>query len=282
MAGQEAESHVRVWRREGWPPVVLVGIPRDESRASPWVTHDLLLPEVRERWLPDDDVVSFWLYMPIERTWIDKEVPDRVHREYIEVTPSPRRARPGKKKRQTESTQWLPKTRAEFEKVIGDVAEVIPPGLYRRDVVERVIAAEGKPVDVVWDRYGVAGLVGACLVLDDASKRPGPDRDLLRAAAFHEANHARAIHQGNLEDTPDSTPWVTVVPIDFPKSTWARVDALDAASPPYVEGEYRPWVIDLKRNLRALLKEKGDSMAWAVKEAVEHASHLSPIDERPS
>ncbi len=56
-------AHVRVWRRRGWLPLVLLGAPIDadtalRSATASWET------EVRRSFIPDAPFVSLWLYAP--------------------------------------------------------------------------------------------------------------------------------------------------------------------------------------------------------------------------
>ena len=107
-----------------------------------------------------------------------------------------------------------------------------------------------------------------------------PDGALLRDGAFHLANFMRPLYDGCLEDLPGPTAWVAALPLELPPATWARIDALDAESPPYARETYVPWVINLKRRLRGLLEERGNSMPWVLKDGVQRAIALTPIDEK--
>ena len=264
-------AHLRIWRRDGWAPVVLIGEPTDGDNLGPggvseWVSL------ARRRWLAQDDLLSIWFYWPGAH---------RVHeqqRDYLELSEALRLPRHGSHR---DEGSWQSRSHDELEAAVGGPISQIPGAVYRIDVIEKVLASNGTPVELVWDRYDLEGLARAAITLADrAPERSGEGEWVMRMASQFIGGAARTVDEQSRHSMPMSTGHVTVVHLDLDAEVWERLDAFAAESTTSAKGmdaeAFAQEMRELRVGLDRLLAVDADSPDQDLRQALERAHSFLP------
>jgi hypothetical protein len=268
-------AHVRVWRRPGWLPLVLLGAPIDadsalRSATPSWET------EVRRRFIPDAPFVSLWLYAPDGRPDPTTDLPAApLYLERNEPTSWREHAEPGR------LGEWSERSHDDLERRVGAPVATLPGAVYTRELIQRVLDAQGKQVEIEWDPHDLTGLTEAALLLaDQAASSAENGRAMIEGARFMAAV-ARTVDERSRETMPPSSAVLAVRPIELDTATWARIDALAAEVPAQPAsgkrtGRSREDLARLRSDLERILEERGDAMPWRLREAVDRARRFVP------
>jgi hypothetical protein len=257
-------AHVRVWRRPGWLPLVLLGAPIDadtalRSATPSWET------EVRRRFIPDAPFVSLWLYAPDGRPDPTTDLPSvPLYLERSEPTSWREHAEPGR------LGEWSERSHDELESRVGAPVATLPGALYTRALIQRVLEAQGKRIEIEWDPYDLAGLTRAALLLTDQAASFAADAQIVMKGARFIAAMARTVDEMSRETMPAGSALLAVRPAELDPATWARIDALAAEipaqrAPAQRTAETREDLALLHRDLERILGERGDAMPWRLR-----------------
>ena len=223
LFGRRLPVHLRVWERDGWPPLVLIAAPIDGDRLIQ-VDAEAWQERVRAEFLGGASEVR-WVELWPDHVSASRRDADAV---YLEVRRggdclSFRRAH------RRDRLAWSPISHAEVEKIVGGEVVRIPREVYTVDVVSRLLAAEGRPVVVEWDPWELRELASAVVsVADGASRLSAGDAELALDVACFAARAARLVEERTREAAPESTSVVTIDPARLPADIWRRLDEVAA------------------------------------------------------
>lgn len=267
--------HLRVWERPGWPPVIVLGAPVDGGSGLPATSggwEDLALGSR----LADVRYRSLWVHLPYRAQPAFTSMSEYLERDMVTKPAALMSAQP----------PWVFRTHADLEAAVGGTVARYPGPLYTVDVIERVIRAGGKPVEVAADLWNATGLFDAVVALDEQAEREtGEDQRIMAEAARFIAGRARGFDQAHRRAMPESTDAVLVRSVEFNAQTWEVIDRLAE------QERQEPWdsdhdavVADLTRRrdeLRGLLGRRGDDLPWRFKQALDRAVRFLPplLDE---
>jgi hypothetical protein len=258
VPGGRLPVHLRVWTREGWPPVVLIAAPIDGDRT---------IQVDAEAW--HERVRSEFLAGASEVRWVELW-PDHLSAARLDVDAVYLEVRRGeaclsfRRRHRRDRLTWSPITHAEVEKMIGGDVVRVPRAVYTLDVISRLLAAEHQPIEVEWDPWELRELASAIVGVADGALRLAPqDSRLAHDAARIAARDARLVEERTRETSPASTSSVTIEPVSLPADIWRRLDevaALDrlpASEPPA-----------LRDGVERMLAQRGDEMPWRLRESI--------------
>lgn len=272
-------AHVRVWRRPGWLSLVLLGAPIDvdsrvRSSTPSWEA------EIRQRFLPDAPFLSLWLYTPDGQPdpLADGAAP-ALYLERGEPTSWRGHAEPGR------LGEWSERSHEDLERRVGAPVATLPGAVYTRELIQGVLDAQGKQVEVEWDPHDLTGLTGAALLLADQAASSAEDGPPMMEGARFIAVAARTVDEQSRETMPPASAVLAMRPIELDAATWARLDALAAEVPAQLAPAKRTALarqdlLLLRRDLERILDERGDAMPWRLREAVDRARRfIPPVDD---
>ena len=266
LPGGRLPVHLRVWEREGWPPVVLIAAPIDGDRT---------IQVDAEAW--QERVRSEFLGGANEVRWVELW-PDHLSASRLDIDPVYLEVRRGgaclsfRRRHRRERLTWSPITPAEVEKMVdGDVVR-IPRAVYTLDVISRLLAAEHQPIEVEWDPWELRELASAVLSVADGEQRlAAEDAALALDAACFAARDARLVEERTREASPASTSFVTIEPLGLPADIWRRLDAVAALD--RLPASELP---TLRDNVERMLTERGDEMPWRLRESISRLCAFLP------
>ena len=274
--GRRLPVHLRVWEREGWPPLVLIAAPIDGDH-SIQVNAEAWQARVRAEFLGGASELR-WVELWPDHAMASRREADAV---YLEVRRggaclSFRRAH------RRDRLAWSPITHAEVEKIVGGEVTSIPRPVYTVDVVGRVLAAEDRPVVVEWDPWELRELAAAVVcVANGASRLATGDADLALDLACVAARTARLVEERTREAAPESTSVVTIEPTRLPADIWRRLDEI-AALDRMRAGEHQSvpeWAREIRSRrdgVERMLVERGDDLPWRLRESISRLRAFLP------
>lgn len=274
--GRRLPVHLRVWEREGWPPLVLIAAPIDGDH-SIQVNAEAWQARVRAEFLGGASELR-WVELWPDHAMASRREADAV---YLEVRRggaclSFRRAH------RRDRLAWSPITHAEVEKIVGGEVTSIPRPVYTVDVVGRVLAAEDRPVVVEWDPWELRELAAAVVcVANGASRLATGDADLALDLACVAARTARLVEERTREAAPESTSVVTIEPTRLPADIWRRLDKI-AALDRMRAGEHQSvpeWAREIRSRrdgVERMLVERGDDLPWRLRESISRLRAFLP------
>jgi hypothetical protein len=258
LPGHRLPVHLRVWEREGWPPVVLIAAPIDGDRT---------IQVDAEAW--QERVRSEFLGGASEVRWVELW-PDHLSASQLDVDPIYLEVRRGaaclsfRRRHRRERLTWSRITHAEVEKMAGGEVVRIPRAVYTLEVVSRLLAAENRPVVVGWDPWELRELASAVVSVADGALRLAPeDAALALDAACSAALAARLVEERTREAAPASTSAVTIEPTGLPADIWRRLDEIAALD--RLPASELP---TLRDGVERMLAERGDEMPWRLRESI--------------
>jgi hypothetical protein len=268
--------HLRVWQREGWPPVVLIAAPIDGDR-SIQVDAEVWQERVRSEFLRGASEVR-WVEL-----W-----PDHVSASRLEVDAVYLEVRRGgaclsfRRRHRRERLAWSRISHAEIELMVSGEVKCIPRAVYTTDVVSRVLLGEGQPVVAEWDPWELRELAAAVVSVADGAPRLSPgDAALALDVACFAARAARLVEERTREAAPASTSVVRIEPVQLAAETWLRLDevaGLDRvrASDQKDLGEWARAIRDARVGVERMLVERGDEMPWRLRESISRLRAFLP------
>jgi hypothetical protein len=274
-SGVATVAHARVWRRRGWLPLVLLGAPIDADSALRSATSSWEA-EVRRRFAPDAPFVSLWLYAPDGRPDPATDLPAApLYLERNAPTSWREDAEPGR------LGEWSERSHDDLERRVGAAVATLPGAVYTTEVIQRVLDAQGKRIEIEWDPYDLTGLADAALLLTDQAASFAEDARIVVEGARFIALMARIVDEVSREAMPPASALVAVKPTELDPATWARIDALAAEVPAQPAsgkrtGRTREDLVLLRRDLERILEEGGDAIPWRLREAVDRARRFIP------
>jgi hypothetical protein len=273
--GGRLRVHLRLWEREGWPPVVLIAAPIDGDRT---------IQVDAEAW--QERVRAEFLGGASEVRWVELW-PDHLAASRLDVDPVYLEVRRGgaclsfRRRHRRERLAWSRVTHAEVEKMVGGEMVRIPRAVYTLDVVSRLLAAEDRPVVVEWDPWELRELASAVVsVAEGAQRLASEDAALALDVACFAARAARLVEDGTREAAPASTSVVTIEPARLPADIWRRLDEV-AALDRTPASELRT----VRDGVERMLAERGDEMPWRLRESISRLRAFLPdpdLVESPS
>ena len=274
--GAAKPAHVRVWEREGWPPLVVIAAPIDGHRLIQ-VDAEAWQERVRGEFLGGASEVR-WVELWPDHVSASRRDADAV---YLEVRRggdclSFRRAH------RRDRLAWSPISHAEVEKIVGGEVARIPREVYTVDVVSRLLAAQDRPVVVEWDPWELRELASAVVsVADGAPGLVAGDAELALDVACFAACSARLVEERTRDAAPESTSLVTIEPARLPAELWRRLDevaALDRmrASEHQGVGEWARQIRSRRDGIERMLAERGDEMPWRLRESISRLRAFLP------
>jgi hypothetical protein len=266
VPGGRLPVHLRVWKREGWPPVVLIAAPIDGDRT---------IQVDAEAW--QERVRSKFLGGASEVRWVELW-PDHLSASRLDVDPVYLAVRRGgaclsfRRRHRRERLAWSRITHAEVEKMVGGEVVRIPRAVYTLDVVARVLAAEAQPVVVEWDPWELRESASAVVNVADGAQRLTPeDAALALDVACQAARTARLVDDRTREASPASTSVVTIEPTRLPADIWRRLDQVAALDRlPASE------LLNARHGVERMLAERGDDMPWRLRESISRLCAFLP------
>jgi hypothetical protein len=266
LPGHRLPVHLRVWEREGWPPVVLIAAPIDGDRT---------IQVDAEAW--QERVRSEFLGGASEVRWVELW-PDHLSASQLDVDPIYLEVRRGaaclsfRRRHRRERLTWSRITHAEVEKMAGGEVVRIPRAVYTLEVVSRLLAAENRPVVVGWDPWELRELASAVVSVADGALRLAPeDAALALDAACVAARAARLVEERTREAAPASTSVVTIEPTGLPADIWRRLDEV-AAHDRLAASE----LLNARDGVERMLAERGDDMPWRLRESISRLCAFLP------
>ncbi|MDP9257776.1 MAG: hypothetical protein M3Q31_14640, partial [Actinomycetota bacterium] len=153
--GRRLLVHLRVWERDGWPPLVVIAAPIDGDH-SIQVDAEAWQERVRAEFLGGASEVR-WVELWPDHVAASRRDADAV---YLEVRRggdclSFRRAH------RRERLAWSRISHGEVEKIVGGEVVRVPRAVYTVDVASRLVTAEDWPVVVEWDPWELRELASA-------------------------------------------------------------------------------------------------------------------------
>jgi hypothetical protein len=264
--GGRLPVHLRVWEREGWPPVVLIAAPIDGDRT---IQVDV------EAW--QERVRSEFLGGAGEVRWVELW-PDHLSASRLDVDPVYLEVRRGgaclsfRRRHRRERLAWSLITHAEIEKMVGGEVVRIPRAVYTLDVISRLLAAEDQPVVVEWDPWELRELASAVVSIANGAQRLAPeDAALALDVACFAARASRLIEERTREAAPASTSVVTIEPTRLAGDIWRQLDEV-AALDRLPASEPRT----LRDGVERMLVERGDEMPWRLRESISRLCAFLP------
>jgi hypothetical protein len=274
--GDRLPAHLRVWEREGWPPVVVIAAPIDGDR-SIQVDAEAWQERVRSEFLGGASEVR-WVEL-----WPDHVSASRLDADavYIEVRRggaclSFRRAH------RRERLAWSRISHAELEKLVGCEVTRIPCAVYTVDVASRLLAAQDRPVVVEWDPWELRELASAVMsAAKGAPRLPPQDAALALDMACFAASAARLVEDRTREAAPASTSVVTIEPARLSAEIWrelegvAGLDRMRASE----HQDAREWARELRSRrdgVERMLAERGDELPWRLRESLSRLRAFLP------
>jgi hypothetical protein len=258
--------YLRVWEREGWPPVVLIAAPIDGDRT---------IQVGAEAW--QARVRSEFLGGASEVRWVELW-PDHLSASRLDVDPVYLHVRRGgaclsfRRRHQRERLAWSRITHAEVEKMVGGAVVRVPRAVYTLDVVSRLLAAEDQPIVVEWDPWELRELASAIVSVADGVQHLTPeDAALALDVACVAARAARLVEERTREAAPASTSVVTIEPTGLPADIWRRLDEV-AAHDRLAASE----LLNARDGVERMLAERGDDMPWRLRESISRLSAFLP------
>lgn len=274
--GAPKPAHVRVWEREGWPPLVVVAAPIDGHRLIQ-VDAEAWQERVRTEFLGGASEVR-WVELWPDHVSASRRDADAV---YLEVRRggdclSFRRAH------RRDRLAWSPISHAEVEKIVGGEVVCIPREVYTVDVVSRLLAAEDRPVVVEWDPWELRELASAVVsVADGAPRLSAGEAELALDVACFAASAARLVEECTREAAPESTSLVTIEPTRLPAEIWRRLDEIAALDRMRAREQQRvpEWAREIRSRrdgIERMLAERGDEMPWRLRESISRLRAFLP------
>jgi hypothetical protein len=274
--GRRLPVHLRVWERDGWPPLVLIAAPVDGDH-SIQVNAEAWQERVRDEFLGGASEVR-WVELWPDHVAASRRDADAV---YLEVRRggdclSFRRAH------RRDRLAWSRISHAEVEKIVGGEVVGIPRAVYTVDVLSRLLTAEDRPVVVEWDPWELRELASAVVSVADGASRLSPgDAELVLDVACFAAHAARLVEERTREAAPESTSVVTIDPARLPADIWRRLDevvALDRmrASEQQGVGEWAREIRSRRDGIERMLAERGDDLPWRLRESISRLRAFLP------
>jgi hypothetical protein len=274
--GRRLPVHLRVWEREGWPPLVVIAAPIDGHRLIQ-VDAEAWQERVRTKFLGGASEVR-WVELWPDHVSASRRDADAV---YLEVRRggnclSFRRAH------RRDRLAWSQISHAELEKIAGGEVARIPREVYTVDVVSRLLAAQDRPVVVEWDPWELRELAAAVVsVADGASRLTAGDAELALDVACFAASAARLVEERTREAAPESTSVVMIVATRLSPDTWRRLDeiaALDRIRASEHQGvpEWAREIRSRRDGIERMLAEHGDDLPWRLRESISRLRAFLP------
>ena len=274
--GRRLPVHLRVWQRDGWPPLVLIAAPIDGDH-SIQVSAEDWQERVRAEFLGGAGEVR-WVELWPDHVSASRRDTDAV---YLDVRRggdclSFRRAH------RRDRLAWSRISHAEVEKIVGGGVVSIPRAVYTVDVVSRLLTAEDPPVVVEWDPWELSELAAAVVsVADRAPRLSVGDAELALDVACFAANAARLVEERTREAAPESTSVVTIEPARLPADVWRRLDEIAAlermrASEHQNVPEWAREVRSRRDGIERMLAERGDDLPWRLRESISRLRAFLP------
>jgi hypothetical protein len=273
--GGRLPVHLRVWEREGWPPVVLIAAPIDGDRT---------IQVDAEAW--QERVRSEFLRGASEVRWVELW-PDHLSASRLDVDAVYLEVRRGgaclsfRRRHRRERLTWSRISHAELEKMVGGEVVRVPRAVYTLDLVSRLSAAKDEPVVVRWDPWELRELASAVVTVADGARRLAPeDAAVALDVACFAARAARIVEERTREAAPASTSVVTIEPTRLSPDIWRRLEevaALDRMSASEIRGA--------RDGVERMLAERGDEMPWRLRESISRLRGYLPnqdLDESPT
>lgn len=274
--GRRLPVHLRVWERDGWPPLVLIAAPIDGDR-SIQVEAEAWQERVRAEFVGGASEVR-WVEL-----WPDHGSASRLDADavYLEVRRggdclSFRRAH------RRDRLAWSRISHAEVEKIVSGEVVSIPRAVYTVDVVSRLLEAEDRPVVVEWDPWELRELASAVVsVADGAPRLSAGDAELALDVACFAASAARLVEERTREAAPESTSVVTIEPARLPADIWRRLEAIAALDRMRAsdQQDLRAWASEIRSRrdgMAQILAERGDEMPWRLREGISRLRGFLP------
>ena len=268
--------HLRVWKRDGWPPLVLIAaqIGGDRSiQVDAEIWHERIRAEflggVREvRW------VELW--------------PDHVSASRLDADPVYLEVRRGanclsfRQAHRRERLSWSRISHGAVEKIVGGEVVRIPRAVYTTDVVSRLLAADGRPVVVEWDPWELRELASAVVTVADGVIRLSPeDAALAIGVASFAARSARLVEERTRDAAPASTSIVTIEPARLPADIRRRMEEVAGLERPQASdkqtvGARASEIRSRRDGVARMLAERGDEMPWRLRESISRLRAFLP------
>ena len=268
--------HLRVWKRDGWPPLVLI---------AAQIGGDHSIQVDAETW--QERVRSEFLGGASEVRWIELW-PDHVSASRLDADSVYLEVRRGanclsfRRAHRRERLSWSRISHAEVEKIVGDEVVRIPRAVYTTDVVSRLLAADGLPVVVEWDPWELRELASAVISVADGAMRLSPkDAALAIDVACFAARCARLVEERTRDAAPASTSMVTIEPARLSADIRRRLEEVAALERPQASDQQdvgaRASEIRSRRDgVERMLAERGDEMPWRLRESISRLRAFLP------
>ncbi|MDP9259652.1 MAG: hypothetical protein M3Q31_24305 [Actinomycetota bacterium] len=268
--------HLRVWEREGWPPVVVIAAPIDGDRS---------IQVSAEAW--QERVRSEFLGGASEVRWVELW-PDHVSASRLDVDAVYLEVRRGgdclsfRRAHRRDRLVWSRISHAEVEKIVGGELVRIPRAVYTVDVVSRLLTAEDRPVVVEWDPWELRELASAVVsVADGVPRLSVGDAELALDVACFAASAARLVEERTREAAPESTSVVTIEAARLPADIWRRLEAIAALERMRAsdQQDLRAWASEIRSRrdgMAQMLAERGDEMPWRLREGISRLRAFLP------
>ena len=274
--GHRLPAHLRVWKRDGWPPLVLIAaqIGGDHSIQ---VDAETWQEQVRSEFLAGASEVR-WIELWPEHSSLSK--PD-AHPALLEVR------RGGdclsfRRRHRGERLEWRRLSHSELEEMVGGGVAQIPREVYTTDVVSRVLAAGGRPITVEWDPWELRELAAAVIsVAEGAPRLSSNDAGLALDVSRFAARTARFVEERTRKAAPASSGAVTIEPVQLASDTWLRLDEIatpdqDPRGERESLAEHAARIRALRDGVERMLLERGDEMPWRLRESISRLRAFLP------
>ena len=280
LAGDDLErgrrAHLRVWQREGWPPVVVLAAPIDGDR---------MIQVDAEGW--QEQVRAEFLAGASEVRWIELW-PEHFSLSKRDGDPALLEVRRGgdclsfRRRHRDERLEWRRLSHSELEEMVGGEVAQIPRAVDTTDVVSRVLAAGGRPISVAWDPWELRELAAAVIsVAEGAPRLSSNDAGLALDVSRFAARTARVVEERTRKAAPASSGVVTIEPVQLAADTWLRLDEIaardqDPKEEPESLAEHAARIRALRDGVERMLVERGDEMPWRLRESISRLRAFLP------